>query len=129
MALILIVEDNEPVAETFRAGLEAAGHRTVVVPSANDAAVAALDEAPDLVLMDLALRNSHGATASLALRGLGYRGPIILTTGGLMPVDPRIGDAVGFAAELRKPLTVEELVAAVEKHLGGGHEGAGRGSC
>lgn len=117
MAQILIVEDNEAVSETFEAALVDEGYSVTRVARANDAASAAALAMPDLVIMDLALQNSNGATASLALRGLGYKGPIILVTGGLIPLDPNVLDKISFAAELQKPVQLEELLATISRCL------------
>ena len=117
MARILIVEDNVPVAQVFGEALQGAGHDVSFSTSANEAIAAQIDAAPDLVLMDMSLERSNGMTASLALRGAGYDGPILLVTGGLVPFDREMYERARISVELRKPIALEALVAEVEKYL------------
>lgn len=117
MAHILIIDDNDQVAEIIREALSLAGHTSERSAAAYGATLRMLESHFDLVLMDLLLQGANGAVAGLALRGLGYAGPILVVTGNLMPIDQRLYDRVGFAGKLLKPFKLEELQAEIDKLL------------
>jgi CheY-like chemotaxis protein len=117
MANILIIEDNDDVAELFKALIEEKGHYVERSAAAYGAVLRIAKTNFDLVLMDLLLQGANGAVASLALRGLGYVGPIIVITGGLMPLDEDICNRAGFAARLLKPVRPEELLNEINNQL------------
>lgn len=119
MLRALIVDDHEEIAEIFGGALLEAGVEWDAAKTANEAAAMAVRQSYDLVLMDMALRRSSGITAALALRGLGYQGPIFAVTAGLLPVDDILFKRVGFAETLTKPLQLEQLVEAARAHLPG----------
>lgn len=117
MARVLIVEDHDEIAEMMAEVLEAGGYQVAIVASANKAAEAFVLEPFDLVIMDILLRRSSGVTAALALRGLGFTGPIIAAHAGLQPVPGELYRRAGFAAELQKPFTLQDLPAIVDRLL------------
>ena len=117
MARILVAEDHDVIRELYETLLS--GHELHFVESASDAAsyMAARPDY-DLVIMDLALRRSSGVVAALALRGLGYTGPIIAITGSIVKVDPLLLERAGFVETLIKPAAAKELVRVVQKYVG-----------
>lgn len=118
MARILIVDDNEEVAELFLGILEEAGHQCEISGSAYGAAVRALQSTPfDLAIVDLVLAGSDGVIAALAMRGLGFAGPIVVITGNLAEENSGLYRMAKFAGRLLKPVRPAELVAEVAKHL------------
>ena len=117
MANILIVDDNDEVAALFQAILEEAGHKVDRAPAAYGAILRAVRMTYDIVVMDLLLIGANGAVTALALRGLGMMGPILVITGGAMPIDKAVYDRAGFAGKLLKPVTPAELVSEVQKAL------------
>lgn len=66
---VLIVEDDRRVASLHRAFLEAEGLKVVEVAESFEAALSALELAPDLVLLDLYLPDRHGLDLLPALAG------------------------------------------------------------
>jgi CheY-like chemotaxis protein len=120
MANILIVEDNPDVAAIFAEILKDEGHKVETVAAAYGAIIKAIRVPFDLILMDLLLQGSNGAVTSLALRGLGgsYENvPIIVITGGMMPLEQDVYDRARFAGRMLKPVLPKELIAEVDKHL------------
>lgn len=121
MAHILMIEDDDQVAAVFQEQFERDGHH-VDRSAAAYGAVQRMTRAAvpyDLVLMDLLLQGANGAVAALALRGLGYVGPIVVVTGGLMPLDAEVYKRAQFSGRLLKPVRLEELSAEVARHLAG----------
>jgi DNA-binding response OmpR family regulator len=116
MARILIVDDHNEIAELCASTLRE-DYDLDVVETANKAASMVARCAYDVVLMDIALRRSSGVTAALALRGLGFAGPIIAITGGLVEVDEMLFERSRFAMTLHKPFMPDVLRAAVRQQL------------
>jgi DNA-binding response OmpR family regulator len=116
MARILIVDDHKEIAELCASTLRE-DYDLDMVETANKAASMAARLDYDVVLMDIALRRSSGVTAALALRGLGFTGPIIAITGGLVEVDEMLFERARFAMTLHKPFMPDVLRAAVRQQL------------
>lgn len=119
MANILVIEDNDQVAQLIQDVLEECGHTSERSAAAYGAVLRMIHGSFDLVLMDLLLQGANGAVAGLALRGLGYKGPILVITGNLMPIDKEVYDRVGFADKLFKPFTTKNLKFEVDRLLEG----------
>lgn len=129
MAHILIVEDDDQISALFQENLAVGGHTTERAAEAYDALRRCMRVNFDLVFMDLflraksegpdALRGENGAVAGAALRGIGYTGPMVIATGGLMPLDQELFNRVGFTGKLLKPVLGKELLDEVDRQLSG----------
>ena len=117
MANILLVEDNDDVAALYVDVLEREGHKVHRAAAAYGALLRAVRVNYDLVIMDLLLQGANGAVATFALRGLGLKAPILVVTGGAMPIDRELVERAGFAGVLLKPVKIDELVAEVNRQL------------
>jgi DNA-binding response OmpR family regulator len=62
MSKILIVEDDDWLADQHRRALEKAGYETVISPHALDAVVAIDDVKPDAIVLDILLTGNTGFT-------------------------------------------------------------------
>ena len=116
-ARVLIVEDDRPMREFYRAGM--AGRFVVDECADGLAALAYFDRNhPDAVVLDLNLPRLHGLTLYNELRGQPLTAdiPIVVVTG----VDPP--PTIAGATVLRKPCDVSLIVNALElaMTLGGG---------
>ncbi len=120
MARILMVEDNDPVATVFAEVLTKAGHDVDHSITPQSAAHRITRNEYDLVLMDLGLPGYDGDELAAGLRDLGYTGPIVIVTGGLLTTDAGFMSRAKVAGILRKPIHPNDLVAEVAKYLGGG---------
>lgn len=111
--VILYVEDNELVRESFAELLATAGRRIVCVADGADARQALREQNVDLLMTDINLPDGSGLeVAREALRqkpGL----PVIVCSGGdLSGVIPSLGPT---AVPLVKPFELDELEALVER--------------
>jgi CheY-like chemotaxis protein len=116
MARILIVDDHKEIADLYGAILED-DHELDFATTANEAASKAARHQYDLIIMDIALRRSSGVTAALAIRGLGYVGPIVAVTGGLVPSDEALYGRARFAETLTKPVMPEAVRSVVKRFV------------
>jgi DNA-binding response OmpR family regulator len=114
---ILIVEDNERIAETLADVLE---DQHYVVDIALDGEAGwqqseVLDY--DLILLDLMLPKLDGISLCQRLRSSGYGGPILMLTARDTYADKIIGLDIGADDYMVKPFDVNELAARVRALL------------
>lgn len=60
MAKLLVVEDEAPIANTYRIVLERAGHKVEVAHNVKEALVAFAARKPDLILLDMIMPEMSG---------------------------------------------------------------------
>jgi DNA-binding response OmpR family regulator len=116
---ILIVEDDEAMRELLRLHLSSAGYDVEAAEDAIAGGYAVLKGAPDLIVCDISMPHMNGFELVAALRADRSlpRMPVIFLTS----VDDGEGRAreLGAAEYLLKPVRLEELLAAVNRHLKG----------
>lgn len=117
MAQILLIEDNDDVGKLFAEALGAVGHDVFHSVSAEGARIRMSRHDFDLVVLDLALVEYDGSILGLELRAMGFRGPIIVVTGGMVMTDATAAEDARFAAVLQKPILPADLVDVVNKNL------------
>lgn len=115
-ARILVVEDDESMRELLRLHLSTAGYTVEAAEDAIAAGYAVLKAAPDLIVCDVAMPHMDGFELVSALRADKAlpRVPVIFLTS-----DADEGRARELAPSefLSKPVRLEELLAAVTRHL------------
>ena len=116
MAHILIVDDDRLVLSGLAAGLEMFGY-IVAKASSGEEALAMLDSVkPDLVVMDACLPGISGIeTAKQIQQRFGI--PVIFLSAYDDPQIVRDAVALGGLSYLVKPITVKQLVPAIESAL------------
>ena len=117
--LVLIVEDEEHIAQLLRYNLQKAGYRTVEVSDGGKALRAIRIDWPDLVLLDLMLPGMDGWEVCRILRsnGQGASTPIIMLTA-LAGEEARIrGLQAGADDFITKPFSVREVLIKIRKLL------------
>lgn len=117
--LVLIVEDEEPIASVLAMIVEDAGYRALTATHGKEALAMALREYPALILTDLMMPYLDGADFIRALHesmddGVRKAPPIVLMTAAGI----RQARAAGADALLRKPFNVEEVEALLRRFLG-----------
>ncbi len=118
---ILIVEDEPKVASFVRQGLEEEGYQITWVMEGKRALEYALQEAFDLVLLDLRLPDISGLEVCRRLRLHDPALPILMLTA-LDAIEDRVeGLRAGADDYLPKPFAFEELLARIEALLRRAH--------
>ena len=113
MSRILVVEDEQHLAEGLRFNLEAEGYRVDVVET-GEAALEALSREPagfDLVVLDVMLPGKDGFQVISDLRGSGQFIPTLMLTARGHPDDVLRGFAAGADDYLTKPFDLSILIA------------------
>lgn len=117
MARILIVEDEQHLADGLRFNLEAEGH-TVAVAGDGEAALAALGgeggAATGVVILDVMLPGKNGFAVATELRQAGNYVPILMLTARGRPEDVLLGFEAGADDYLPKPFELAILLARVK---------------
>lgn len=118
MAHVLVVDDEPDLRLLLRINLEVQGHR---VSQAGDGAVAltaVAAEAPDVVVLDVMMPVLDGWGVLERLRAGGADLPVIVVSAKDDPASVRRAFELGADDHLAKPFDLDELVGAVEVHLG-----------
>jgi len=117
--LVLIVEDNEKNRKLVRDVLRYNKYRTVETASAEEGLRLALEQRPDLILMDFQLPGMNGieALARLRARPETRAIPVIAVTASAMTEEHQQIVAAGFDAMQTKPIRVREFMQVVRDTL------------
>jgi two-component system cell cycle response regulator DivK len=117
--LILIIEDNEKNRKLVRDVLQVKGYKTMETETAEEGLKLALEQAPDLILMDIQLPGMDGIAALKQLRAdpktRGIR--VIAITASAMTHNRQTMLAEGFNGYQTKPTSLKDFLAEVEKVL------------
>ena len=113
--LILIIEDNDKNRKLARDILQFKGYRTIEAETGEAGVALALEQRPDLILMDYQLPGIDGIEAFRRIRGDAAVAhiPIVAVTASAMPEDAKKMKEAGFDGFQTKPLNIKEFVQAV----------------
>ena len=116
--LVLIAEDEEPIAEVVATVVEDAGYRPLLAAHGREALELARAKQPALLITDLMMPYLSGAELIAALRSDAAASgraslPVILMTA----AGPAQARAAGADAVLRKPFELLELDALIRRFL------------
>jgi DNA-binding response OmpR family regulator len=110
---ILAVEDEPAILRMLERGLTAAGHQVLTASSGEDGAILAVDEEPDVVLLDISLPELSGHEVLARIRQRRPSLPVLmLTARDDLDNKVRALDA-GADDYLTKPFAFEELLARI----------------
>jgi two-component system, OmpR family, copper resistance phosphate regulon response regulator CusR len=110
---VLVVEDEQKVANALREGLEVEGFHVVAETTGEGAYFRVTTETFDVVLLDLGLPGRSGLEILSALRQRGLKTPVLVLTARDTVQDRVIGLDAGADDYLVKPFAFAELVARV----------------
>lgn len=121
MTTILIVEDEESLAEPLAYLLQKEGFETRIAPDGTSALEQFSDAEIDLVLLDLMLPGMSGTDVCRKLRSESDV-PIIMVTARDSEIDKVVGLELGADDYVTKPYSTRELVARIRAVLRRGPE-------
>ncbi len=116
MAKILIVDDEENIAETLKYNLIREGYEVSVSSDGRQALEMARREKPDLVILDLMLPGMNGLDVCRTLRQHSTV-PILMLTAREEEVDKILGLELGADDYMTKPFSLREVIARVRAML------------
>ena len=114
---ILIVEDEEKLAQFVQLELTYEGYEVSVAHDGLSGLMAARDQMPDLIILDWMMPGLSGVEVCRRLRQTGSTTPVILLTAKDEISDRVEGLDSGANDYVVKPFSIEELMARVRAHL------------
>jgi two-component system copper resistance phosphate regulon response regulator CusR len=114
---LLLVEDEESIADVVQRGLEESGYSVEVAHTGDMGLKLALDEIYSLILLDLMLPGKDGWTICRTLRARRITTPILMLTARDAVQDRVQGLEMGADDYLPKPFDFAELLARVRALL------------
>jgi two-component system alkaline phosphatase synthesis response regulator PhoP len=116
-ARILVVEDNSDLAFGLRTNLEVQGYEVLVAEDGLTGLRRALDDSPDLIVLDLLLPKLDGIDVLKKVREKDTATPVLILTAKGNEVDKVLGLRLGADDYVTKPFGLMELMARVEALL------------
>ena len=117
MVRILVVEDNEDLADGIRHNLELEGYAVEVAGTGTAAVQAVRRGAPDLMILDVMLPELNGFQVLKSVRSDGHRFPVILLTARGEEADRVRGFQLDADQYVTKPFSLVELLERVRALL------------
>src|SRR5512140_290676 len=114
---ILIMEDERPMRTALEDVLAEEGYRVLSAADGRSGLERALEEKPDLILLDIMMPRLDGYAVCAELRRLSNPVPILMLTAKGQVEDRVAGLDVGADDYLVKPFSTEELLARVRALL------------
>lgn len=113
---ILIIDDEKNIVEILKYKLEKEGFSTIEAYDGEQGCELALNEKPDLILLDIMLPKMDGFSVCKKLR-LSISTPIIMLTAKEEEVDKVLGLELGADDYITKPFSQRELMARIKANL------------
>jgi two-component system phosphate regulon response regulator PhoB len=123
MKTVLIIEDEQDLAELVAFNLEKEGYRPIIAQDGISGLEAACSGSPDLILLDLMLPGMAGIDVCRSLKGNPRTNliPIILLTAKGEEIDRVVGFEVGADDYVVKPFSTRELLLRIKAVLRRAH--------
>ncbi len=119
MKRILVVEDNEDNMRLVRFILEETGYEVIEARDGAEGVALAVQEKPDLIIMDIQLPDIDGLEATKRIRASEAAGevPIVALTSFAMAGDKEKALAAGCTGYIEKPINPETFMAEIKEYL------------
>lgn len=114
---ILIVEDEQNIVDILSFNLSREGYDTLEAYDGNTGLQLALEQNPDLILLDLMLPGMNGFDVCRKIREAGSAVPILMLTAREEETDKVLGLELGADDYITKPFSMRELMARVKANI------------
>ena len=114
---ILIVEDEKNIVDILSFNLSKEGYNTLEAYDGESGLQLALEQDPDLILLDLMLPKMNGFDVCRSVRDAGRATPIIMLTAREEETDKGLGLELGADDYITKPFSMRELLARVKANI------------
>ena len=114
---ILIVEDEQNIVDILSFNLSREGYDTLEAYDGRTGLQLALEQNPDLILLDLMLPEMNGFDVCRKLREAGSAVPILMLTAREEETDKVLGLELGADDYITKPFAMRELMARVKANI------------
>ena len=113
---VLIVDDEQAIRDVLVYNLKKEGYETIEAADGAEAVNMALEERPDLMLLDIMLPKLDGLSVCKRVKNQ-LNIPILMLTAKDNEVDKIVGLELGADDYITKPFSVRELMARVKANL------------
>ncbi len=114
---ILIIEDEEDLVKGLRLNLTGEGYEVDWAADGGEGLRKALEERPQLIILDIMLPKMNGLDICRELRQKNISVPIIMLTAKGEEIDKVLGLEIGADDYMTKPFSIRELLARIKAHL------------
>lgn len=114
---ILIVEDEKNIVDILSFNLNKEGYDTLEAYDGQAGLQLALEQNPDLILLDLMLPKMNGFDVCRSLRQKNRSTPVIMLTAREEETDKVLGLELGADDYITKPFSMRELLARVKANI------------
>ena len=121
---VMVVDDSKTIRRTAETLLSKAGYEVITATDGFESLSRIVDQAPDIIFVDIMMPRLDGyQTCALIKRNAVFKKtPVVMLSSKDGLFDRARGRIVGSDQYLTKPFTREELLGAIERHLGVGKE-------
>jgi two-component system OmpR family response regulator len=113
----LVVDDEPHISDLLATALRYEGFEPTICDRGGAVVDVAVDLRPDVILLDVMLPDLDGFEVARRLRLMGHRFPIVFLTARDAPADAVQGLTLGGDDYIRKPFSLEEVIARVRSVL------------
>lgn len=113
---ILIVDDEQKIVDLLVHNLKREGYNTIEANDGQTAIDIAIEQRPDLILLDVMLPRVDGLSVCKKIKNI-YNVPILMVTAKDNELDKIVGLELGADDYITKPFSVREVVARVKANL------------
>ena len=117
MKKILIIEDEPDLVKGLKLNLSDEGYDVDWAVNGKEGLRKAVEETPDLIILDIMLPEMDGLEVCRKLRQKNIDTPIIMLTAKGREIDKVVGLEIGADDYMTKPFSIRELVARIKARL------------
>ncbi len=114
---VLIVDDEQSIIDILVYNLKKEGYNTIEANDGQTAVDVAIEQKPDLILLDIMLPKMDGLTACKKIKSAIPNVPILILSAKDEELDKIVGLELGADDYITKPFSVRELMARVKANL------------
>jgi len=114
---ILVIEDRREVLDVLQRTLSDNGYVVLTAADGDTGLQTALDQQPDLIILDIGLPKRNGLSVARELRARAFTAPVLMLTARDTVTDKVQGFDAGADDYLAKPFDYDELLARVRALL------------
>jgi two-component system response regulator VanR len=114
---ILVIEDQEDLAELYKETIKKAGYGVRVALTGEEGLAEFRANGADLILLDMTLPEMHGAEALREIRAINPNVPVIVITGEASEQLHQQSERLGVHDYLTKPVDYDALLTAIRLAL------------
>ncbi|HZH91392.1 MAG TPA: response regulator [Pyrinomonadaceae bacterium] len=114
---ILVIEDQEDLAELYESSLEKAGYEVTNAYTGEEGVAEFEANGADAVLLDMTLPEMHGTKVLEEIRSLSASVPVVVITGETLAESRNVCNRLGVQEYLSKPPDYDDMLRAFERAL------------